>query len=419
MTFENSGPTVGTLCEPETARLEASELPPCVPLRVALNAIIEAAPKFGSRVYLWELALALAKTDGVILTLLVGDGQAKEVPPALRSCAREIPVSARRSYLQILQRKQIQRALLREQANVFHLPNTMPLVSKTTPAVITIHDLTDLRIRKYGILRTAYRFLVNFLAAHLADQVITVSENSKRDIVHMLRIPESKVTVVYNGVSEAFRRLNREECRDYLAAKYSIDGDFVLAPGGLSKNKNIPSLIAAMRSLKEMGRTESLVLLGDIVNPEFKYVSILARQPGLEGTVVFPGFVPREDLPAFYNAASVVAYPTLYEGFGFPVLEAMACGTPVVTSDNSSLPEIAGGAALLVNPMIPDEIAGAMNRVLTEDSLREELSSRGLCHARQFTWTKAAEKTLEVFREVAARKPQKARDKQPFQRKRP
>ena len=404
MAFEINDPKVATLCEPEMEGHDAPALPVRPPLRVALNAIVEPAPKFGSRVYLWELALALAKTDGVILTLLVGNGQAKEVPTPLRSCAREVSVSARRSYAQIFKRKQIQQALLREQADVYHLPNTMPLLARATPTIITIHDLVDLRIRKYGLLRTAYRFLVNFVAAHLADQVVTVSENSKRDIVRLLRIPESKVTVVYNGVSEEFRRLNRNDCKDYLAAKYSIAGDFILAPGGLSKNKNIPNLLAAMRALKEMGREESLVLLGDIKDPEFDYVSILARQSGLDGTVVFPGFVPREDLPAFYNAASVVAYPTLYEGFGFPVLEAMACGTPVVTSNNSSLPEIAGGAALLVNPMNPEEIAGAVHRLLTEDTLRAELSSRGLRHARQFTWRRAAEKTLEVFREVAARK---------------
>jgi len=139
-------------------------------------------------------------------------------------------------------------------------------------------------------------------------------------------------------------------------------------------------------------------------DPEFKYVATVARQSGLDGAVVFPGFVPRDDLPAFYNAASVVAYPTLYEGFGFPVLEAMACGTPVVTSNNSSLPEIAGGAALLVNPMNSKEIAGAILRVLTEETLRAELSSRGLYHARQFTWKKAANDTLDVFLQVADRK---------------
>ncbi len=125
---------------------------------------------------------------------------------------------------------------------------------------------------------------------------------------------------------------------------------------------------------------------------------------GLDGTVLFPGFVPRGDLPAFYNAASMVVYPTLYEGFGLPVLEAMACGTSVVTSNNSSLPEVAGNAALLVDPRNPEEIAAAVHRLLTDETLRAELSSRGLVHSGQFTWKRAADKTLEVFLGIAARR---------------
>ena len=370
-------------------------------VRVAVNAI---TAKFGARVYLWELASALAKTDGVDLVLLVGKEKANDVPPLLLSRTCRVPISSSRSYSQIFRQKRIREVLLREKIDLYHIPNTMPLLGRTIPTVVTILDLVDLRVRKYGVLRTAYRSLVNFIAAHLADHVLTVSENSKRDIVRLLRIPESKVTVVYPGVGEEFHPLDRKECKDYLASKYSITGDFLLAPGGLSRNKNIPGLLAAMRLLKESGRLESLVLLGDIEDREFKYVVVDVQQSGLDGTVILPGFVPREDLPAFYNAAFLVVYPTLYEGFGFPVLEAMACGTPVVTSNNSSLPEVAGGVALLVDPRNPEEIADAVQRLLTDETLRAELSSLGLLHARQFTWEKAAKETLDVFLEVEARK---------------
>jgi glycosyltransferase involved in cell wall biosynthesis len=370
-------------------------------VRVAVNAI---TAKFGARVYLWELASALAKTDGVDLVLLVGKEKANDVPPLLLSRTYRVPISSSRSYSQIFRQKRIREVLLREKIDLYHIPNTMPLLGRTIPTVVTILDLVDLRVWKYGVLRTAYRSLVNFIAAHLADHVLTVSENSKRDIVRLLRIPESKVTVVYPGMSEEFQPLDRKECKDYLASKYSITGDFLLAPGGLSRNKNIPGLLAAMRLLKERGRLESLVLLGDIEDREFKYVVVDVQQSGLDGTVILPGFVPREDLPAFYNAAFLVVYPTLYEGFGFPVLEAMACGTPVVTSNNSSLPEVAGGVALLVDPRNPEEIADAVQRLLTDETLRAELSSLGLLHARQFTWEKAAKETLDVFLEVEARK---------------
>lgn len=385
-------------------RLNDSALSQRPRVRVAVNAIMEAAPKFGARVYLWELASALANTDGVDLVLLVGKEKTNGVPPLLLSRTCTVPISSSRSYSQIFRQKRIREVLLREKIDLYLIPNTMPLLGKTIPTVVTIHDLVDLRVRKYGILRTAYRSLVNFITAHLADHVVTVSENSKRDIVRLLHIPESKVTVVYNGVSEEFQPVDRKECKDYLASKYSITGDFLLAPGGLSRNKNTPGLLAAMRLLKERGRLESLVLLGDKEDREFKYIVGDVQRAGLDGTVVFPGFVPREDLPAFYNAAFLVVYPTLYEGFGFPVLEAMACGTPVVTSNNSSLPEVAGGAALLVDPRNPAEIADAAQRLLTDERLRAELSSRGLPHARRFTWEKAAKETLEVFLEVRARK---------------
>ena len=391
-------------CDTENARVDDSALPRRPTLRVAMNAITEGAPKFGSQVYLWELASAFAKTDGVDLVLLVGQGQTNGVPPPLRSCVREIPISASRSYSQIFIQKRIRETLLRERIDIYQVPNTMPLLGRTTPTVITIHDLGDLRVKKYGILRTGYRFLANFLAARLADRILTVSENSKRDIVRLLRVPESKVTVVYNGVSEEFHPLDRKKCKDHLASRYSIRGDFLLAPGGLSRNKNIPRLLAAMRMLKERGRPESLVVLGDTQNPEFKYAAVTARQSGLDGTVVLPGFVPREDLPVFYNAASLVVYPTLYEGFGLPVLEAMACGTPLITSNSSSLPEVAGNAAFLVDPRNPEEIAVAAEQLLADEMLRSKFSSRGILHARQFTWTRAAEKVLEVFLEIGARK---------------
>ncbi len=380
--------------------LRGSAFSPRPRVRVAVNAI---TAKFGSRVYLWELSSALARIDGVDLVLLVGREGANDIPPELFSRTCRIPISSSRSYSQIIQQKRIREALLREKIDLYLIPN-MPLLRRAIPTVVTIHDLAELRIRKYGVLRTAYRSLVNFIAAHCADHILTVSENSKRDIISLLHIPESKVTVVYNGVSEEFRPLDRKECKNYLASKYSIPRDFLLAPGGLSRNKNIPGLLAAMRLLRERGRVEPLILLGDKEDRESKYVVADLQQSELGGTVVLPGFVPREDLPAFYNAARVVVYPTLYEGFGFPVLEAMACGTPVVTSNNSSLPEVAACAALLVDPNSPKEIADSVERLLIDEILRSELSCRGLLHARHFTWEKAAEETLNVFLDVKARK---------------
>lgn len=372
----------------------------CTRVRIAVNGI---TAKFGSQVYLWELSSALAKIDGVELTLLVGNEKANDLPPSLLSRTLRLPIPSNRSYSQIFRQKPIREFLLRETINLYLVPN-MPVLGETVPTVVTIHDLADLRIKKYGVLRTAYRTIVNLIAARRADHVLTVSESSKRDIVRLLRIPESKVTVVYNGVSKEFKPLDRKECKDFLASKYSITGNYLLAPGGLSRNKNIRGLLAAMRVLKERGASESLVLLGDKDDREFKYIIAELRQSGLDKSVALPGYVPREHLPAFYNAALLVVYPTLYEGFGFPVLEAMSCGTPVVTSNTSSLPEIAGEAALLVDPRNPEEIADAVQKLLADGPLRSVLSSRGLVHAQRFTWEKAAKETLKVFLDLTARK---------------
>ena len=368
-------------------------------IRVAINAITS---KSGTRVYLWELASALAQTDGVDLILLVGTESPSDVPPFLASKVRKVGVSSRRSYWQSFRQKQIQEVLLREGIDLYHIPNTMPLFSRKLPTVVTIHDLVELRMKKYGLLRTAYRYIANLIAAHLSDHVITVSQNSKHDIAQLLRIPESKLTVVHNGVSDRFHPLDRKTCKDYLASRYSITGEFILAPGGLSKNKNIPRLLAAMRLLEETGRPESLVILGDKEDREFRYIDAAIRHSKLEKSVIFPGFVPNEELPTFYNAAALVVYPTLYEGFGFPILEAMACGTPVVASNSSCIPEIAGRAALLFNPTSPGDIADSVELVLTNDALRANLSTLGRERARQFTWEKAARETARVFRDVIA-----------------
>jgi glycosyltransferase involved in cell wall biosynthesis len=368
---------------------------------VVLNAITPATPKFGSHVYLWELALELAKLEAIDLVLIVSQEQASTLPPALQHCVYDASISGGRSYTQLLKVGIIDAILRKQEADVYHLPNTMPLMRNRLPTVITIHDLVELRVRKYGVWRTLYRFLINLVSAHLADRIITVSDNSKNDIAHLLRVPRSKISVIYNGVNENFRPLERSYCRTYLASQYGIMSDFILAPGGLSRNKNIPRLLAAMAILKAKGHSHSLILLGDTKDAEFAAVSRAIRQRGLAETVKTPGFVPRKDLPFFYNCASLVLYPTLYEGFGLPVLEAMACGTPVVTSRTSSLPEISGGATLLVNPESFTDIADAADRLLTDSELRASLVSRGLTHARKFTWERAARETVAVFRDVA------------------
>jgi glycosyltransferase involved in cell wall biosynthesis len=372
-------------------------------MRVVINALTDLTPYYGSRVYLFNLARALADIPDVELILLVGQGQTHQLPAGLQAYAEEIDVPASRSYSQIVHALRIRKRLKEIGPGIWHLPNTLPLLGKTLPTVITIHDLADQREKKYGRVRTWYRRIVNYLGAHIADQIITVSLNSKLDIVHLLNIPEDKITVIHPGVDRCFRPLDRENCRDYISSTYDLPKDFILAPGGLARNKNVDGLLRAYHVLRETGTEHSLVCTGHFDSQEGRRIATFVQELDLAGKVFLTGHVPVEDLPKLYNASAAVAYLSLYEGFGLPVLEAMACGIPIVASDRSSIPEVAGNCALLVNPEDPDAVAAAINSALHDEVLRKNLVASGLARARQFTWQRTAFQTLAVYAKAMAR----------------
>jgi glycosyltransferase involved in cell wall biosynthesis len=364
-------------------------------ITVCLNALTEFSPCYGSRVYLIELARALAPLHVIELKLLVGRGKTQCLPPDLRLHAVEVPVPVKRSYWQFPFGPFIHWKTKRTAAKVWHLPNSLPILTKPATTVVTIHDLADLRCAKYGKWRTRYRHLVNYLAARRADHVLTVSSNSKQDIVELLKIPPDRVSVVYPGVDQRFRALKRSHSP--ALEKYGIRTEFVLAPGGLAPNKNLPGLLRAFAELSKRGLRHTLVCTGHATQREHQELDGLIADLGLNGQVLIPGHVREEDMPALYNASAAVAYLSLYEGFGLPILEAMACGVPVVASDRSSIPEAAGDAAILVDPEDSHAVASALHRVITDAQLRQELVSAGVERARQFTWNETALKTLAVY----------------------
>jgi glycosyltransferase involved in cell wall biosynthesis len=372
-------------------------------IRVAINAIAELAAGYGSHVYLLNLARELSRAPLIHLTLLVRAGQEDSLPADLRRFARGIAIPADRSYWQIFFQNRISEFLVKESIDVYHLPNTLPFLRKVVPTVVTIHDLIDLRVRKYGWARTLYRRGVNFSAARLADRVLTVSENSKADIVSLLRVPEEKVSVIFNGVDSTFRVLDRELCKKKVQQTFSVTRDFILAPGGLSRNKNIPVLLEAFSELKASGIPNVLMVTGSGNEGEIKVVRDHVRKLRLEDDVILTGYIPVSDMPAIYNACSMVVYPTLYEGFGLPAVEAMACGAALITSNISSLPELVGDAALLVDPRSPLEIFEAMALLFREAGVRERLLQKGFDRVKRFTWRAAAEQTVEIYRECASR----------------
>ena len=232
-----------------------------------------------------------------------------------------------------------------------------------------------------------------------ADHVITVSEYSKKDIAETYGLSAEKITVIYEGAGDEFVPLDKAEARECLARKYSICGEFILYLGRLQARKNLVRLVDAYAQVRQAGFRQKLVLAG---KPDSLFEPVLTRirELELQGEILLTGYIAPDDVPKLYNAAKVFVYPSYFEGFGLPVLEAMACGTPVITSRGSSLEEVAQGAALLVDPLDAGSIAEALKSVLEDADLRSHLSATGLARSQQFSFKNAAKETLSVYERI-------------------
>jgi glycosyltransferase involved in cell wall biosynthesis len=292
--------------------------------------------------------------------------------------------------------------LRREGAQLFHAPHYV--LSPLTPcrSVVTIHDCIHLRFPQYlpSKLGYAYARSALWVAAHRSARVLTVSEASKRDILDYFRVPESKITVIHNAIDERF---NEEPAADEVTRvqeRYQLYDPFILYAGNIKPHKNLERLIEAFHIIRR-GELENvkLLIIGDEIS---KYAGLrrTVHRYKLHKHVRFFGFVPDATLAILYRLARVFVFPSLYEGFGLPPLEAMASGCPVITSNVSSLPEVVGDAAMLIDPYEPDAIAGAMRRVLTDDRLREDMRERGLIRARAFSWSQSVRRVRAIYDEV-------------------
>lgn len=232
-----------------------------------------------------------------------------------------------------------------------------------------------------------------------ADHIITVSEYSKRDIARTYGVPEEKITVTYEGASEEFRPHDKEGAREKLARNYGIEEVFILYLGRLQGRKNLARVVEAYARVRAAGLPHKLVLAGKR-DTLFEPVLARIRELNMEDNVLLPGYVPAQDVPFFYSAADVFIYPSFFEGFGLPVVEAMACGVPVITSRGSSLEEVAGDAALLVDPLSEDSITSALLQILRDDQLRVRLRRAGLDRSKSFNFEKAAQQTMDVYEHV-------------------
>jgi glycosyltransferase involved in cell wall biosynthesis len=238
------------------------------------------------------------------------------------------------------------------------------------------------------------------MAARRSTRVLTVSESSKKDILRFVDVPADKIDVIHNAYDERFGVEPREEDVVRVQERYQLHDEFVLYAGNVKPHKNLGRLIEAFHLVRRRGLEHlKLVLIGDEIS---KYAALrrAVHHHQLHKYVRFLGYMPEETLAVMYRLAAVFVFPSLYEGFGLPPLEAMASGTPVVTSNLSSLPEVAGDAALLADPYDPGAIADAIYTVLTDPSIRRDLRSKGLVRARQFSWEASARRVHEIYQRM-------------------
>ncbi|MGE0884441.1 MAG: glycosyltransferase family 4 protein [Blastocatellales bacterium] len=292
--------------------------------------------------------------------------------------------------------------LRRHPVDVLHVQYTAPPFCPA-PVVATIHDLAFEHMPETFTRRGSLQLKLTVRrTARRAAKIATVSEYSRQDILRTYKLPPEKITVTYNGIESHFTEQTESEAEAKdVRQRFGIEGDFLLAVGSLQPRKNLVRLIRVYSQLRSENPdfAPQLVIVGRklwLADEIFAEI----RQQRWADDVILTGYVPDQDLPKLYRAATAFVYPSLFEGFGLPPLEAMACGTPVLTSNVSSLPEVTGEAALLIDPKNESELAAALLRITDDHNLRAQLRRRGIEQAKKFTWRTAAETTLQLYLEA-------------------
>ena len=356
---------------------------------------------FGIGTYIRNLLRQLARLDRDSEFVLLCRPEDREALASLGENFR--PVPERAATYSVAEQLSIPLALRREKVALFHAPHYVlpPLVR--CRSVVTIHDCIHLMFPQYLPSRFALQYARTSiaLAARRAARVMTVSESSKRDILRFVDTAPDKIDVIYNAYDERFTVEPREEDVVRVRERYQLHDEFVFYAGNVKPHKNLERLIEAFDLVRKRGLDHlKLVVIGDEIS---KYTALrrAVHQHQLHKYVRFLGYMPEETLAVMYRLAGVFVFPSLYEGFGLPPLEAMASGTPVVTSNVSSLPEVAGDAAVLVDPYDAHCIADGIHRVLTDETLRRDLRKKGVARAGQFSWEASVRRVHKIYRQVA------------------
>jgi glycosyltransferase involved in cell wall biosynthesis len=386
-------------------------------LRIGVNALFLQRPLTGSGQHLFQLLKGLDEYDDqkntyVLLSPRFKNSSVSRFPQLSDRFQNKEVVSALRRLgenFESLWWEQIGmvRECHREGIELLHCPYFAAPLFLPARTVVTVHDVITLVMPEYRVRRESrmYSSLVAFTVRR-ADAIITVSDYSKRDIMRTLQIPEDRIHVIGNAVDTSCRPVSDARKIENVRERYGIGPKYLLYFGGFDVRKNVDRLLDAYAALPESTRNEyQLVIAGRLLypgHPLYPDPRPRIRELGLEDHVVVTGQIREQDKAPLYSAATLYVFPSLYEGFGIPVLEAMACGAAVITSNLSALPEVAGEAARLVDPYDTQAISNAIGELLENEPLREELRERALARAQHFSWKRVAQQTLDVYNKLAA-----------------
>lgn len=381
-------------------------------MRVAID--IRRITEFGVGTYTRNVVRTLARLDPENEYFLIGIpdrigrrgrmGDIGPLPPNFITVDGQPNEFSLASYLELHRILKQNRCDLLHVPHLFWKPQGIPC-----PYVVTVHDLLDhmYRVNSQSALQRSLHLQFTKRVLQHAARIFAVSNFSKADTVRLFEVPGEKIEVIYNAIDDSFRQGHAGQAeRQFIAERYQVNTPFLLYAGRISPHKNVVRIIEAFAALKNELNKEAkfddlkLIIIGDEVSkhPDLRRACV---KGGVQNDVRFLGFVPIDVLRIFYDQAKIFVFPSLYEGFGLPPLEAMAHATPVVTSNTSSIPEVVGNAAVMVNPENVFEIMRALHRVLLDQPLRDKLKARGLEQAAKFSWDASVARMMEIYREVA------------------
>ncbi len=366
----------------------------------------------GIEIYLRHLVTAIGKVDQVNqYTLFVGNHNQdifKDITyPNLKHVNISLTPPSTPLFIRALRKLKIIPSYITQQlyahpVDLLHYPGTtIDQLEIKTPCVLTMHDLQQEYFPEFFSAEVLAWRKANFKpSAQKARRIITVSEYTRQTIIKKYDIPTQKVQTIHHGINKIFHPLISQDTIIKVRQKYRLPEQFIFFPANPWPHKNHARLFEVLKLLKQKYRASCRLVLSGIFESEQSNLQSLVADAGVSNKVHILGYIPYQDLPGIYATATMLVFPSLFEGSGIPVLEAMACGCPVICSNTTSLPELAGEAAILVNPLDVAQMAEGIYNVFSSQSLRNSLSQKGLGQAKNFSWERAAQQTVEVYQSV-------------------